>query len=79
VLEIEKEEDQAVNVNTGIQYKFLSRLLFRAGMSTNTSTAWLGAGLTLKSFRVDITTAYHPQLGITPGVLLIFNFKSVEN
>jgi hypothetical protein len=77
--EIEKEEDQAVNVNAGIQYKFLSILLMRAGMSTNTSTAWLGAGLTLKSFRVDITTAYHPQLGITPGVLLIFNFKSVDN
>ena len=77
--EIMKEEDQAVNVNLGLQYKFLSTVLARAGMSTNTSTAWLGIGLTLKSFRIDVTTAYHPQLGITPGVLLLFNFKSAEN
>jgi len=77
--EIIKEEDQPVNVNAGVQYKFISRLLVRAGMSTNTSTAWLGIGLTLKSFRVDVTTSYHPQLGITPGLLLLFNFKSAEN
>ena len=76
--EIIKEEDQPVNVNAGLQYKFLSRLLARAGMSTNTSTAWLGIGLTLKSFRVDVTSAYHPQLGITPGVLLLFNFNAKE-
>ena len=36
----------------------------------------LGFGLTLKSFRLDVTTSYHPQLGITPGVLMLFNFKS---
>ena len=77
--EIVKEEDQPVNVNAGLQYKFLSRLLARAGMSANTSTAWLGIGLTLKSFRVDITTSYHPQLGITPGVLLLFNFNAKED
>jgi hypothetical protein len=76
--EIIKEEDQPVNVNAGLQYKFLSRLLARAGMSTSTSTAWLGIGLTLKSFRVDVTSAYHPQLGITPGVLLLFNFNAKE-
>ncbi len=76
--EIIKEEDQPVNVNAGLQYKFLSRLLARAGMSANTSTAWLGIGLTLKSFRVDVTSAYHPQLGFTPGVLLLFNFNAKE-
>jgi len=77
--EIVKEEGQAVDVNAGIQYKFLPIIMARAGMSTNTSTAWLGIGLSLKSFRIDVTSAYHPQLGITPGVLLVFNFKSAEN
>lgn len=76
--EIIKEEDQPVNVNAGLQYKFLSRLLARAGMSANTPTAWLGIGLTIKSFRIDVTSAYHPQLGITPGVLLLFNFNATE-
>lgn len=73
--EIEKEEDQPVNVNAGLQYKFIPELLVRAGMASATSSAWLGLGLTLKSFRLDVTTSYHPQLGITPGVMLLFNFK----
>jgi hypothetical protein len=73
--EIIKEEDQPVNINAGIQYKFISQLLARAGMSTATSSAWLGIGLAWRSFRLDVTTSYHPQLGITPGLLLLFNFK----
>lgn len=73
--EIEKEEDQPVNVNAGFQYKFIPQLLVRAGMSSATSSAWIGVGLTIKSFRLDVTTSYHPQLGITPGVLLLFSFN----
>ena len=69
--EIEKEEDQPVNVNAGFQYKFIPQLLVRAGMASATSSAWLGLGLTLKSFRLDVTTSYHPQLGITPGVMML--------
>jgi hypothetical protein len=77
--EIEKEEDQPVNVNAGMQYKFISKLLARVGISTATSSAWFGLGLTLQSLRIDITTSYHPQLGVTPGLLLIFNFNKKEN
>jgi hypothetical protein len=73
--EIIKEEDQPVNVNTGLQYRFIPQLMARAGMSSATSSAWIGVGLTFKSFRLDITTSYHPQLGLSPGLLLIFNFK----
>ena len=72
---IEKEEDQPVNVTAGLQYKFLPQLLARAGISSATSTGWLGLGLTLRSFRLDITAGYHPQLGVTPGLLFLFNFN----
>ena len=75
-LEIEKEEDQPVNVNAGFQYKLISQLLVRAGMSSATSSAWLGLGLTVKSFRLDVTTSYHPQLGITPGLMLLYTGRS---
>ncbi|MBI5856536.1 MAG: hypothetical protein HZB42_02700 [Sphingobacteriales bacterium] len=76
--EIEKEEDQPVNVNAGMQYKFIPQLLARVGMSSATSTAWVGLGLTIKSFRLDVTTNYHPQLGITPGLLLLFEFNKAS-
>lgn len=73
--EIEKEEDQPVNVNAGIQYRFIPQLLVRAGLSSATSSAWAGLGLSIKSFRLDVTTSWHPQLGVTPGLLVLFNFN----
>jgi hypothetical protein len=73
--EIEKQEDQPVNVNAGFQYKFTPQLMASAGISTATSSAYTGVGLGLRSFRVDVTAGYHQQLGITPGLSLLFNFK----
>ncbi len=77
--EVVKEEDQPVNVNAGLQYRFIPQLLVRAGMSSATSSAWFGLGLSIKSLRVDVTTSYHPQLGLTPGLLLIFQFKNKDD
>ncbi len=77
-IEIEKEEDQPVNVNAGFQYKFIPQLLARAGMSSATSSAWIGLGFTIKSLRLDVTTSFNPQLGITPGLLLLFNMNKGE-
>jgi hypothetical protein len=73
--EIEKEENQPVNVNAGMQYKFLPQLMARVGIATNTSNLYAGVGLTLQSFRLDVVAGYHPQLGVTPGLLLLYNFS----
>jgi hypothetical protein len=73
--EMIKEEDQPVNVNAGLQYKFIPQLMVRAGMSSATSSAWIGLGLSFKSFRLDVATSYHPQLGLSPGLVLLFNLK----
>lgn len=77
--EIVKEEDQPVNVNTGIQYKLLPQLLTRIGLETATSAVWAGIGMTWKTFRVDVMTSFHPQLGLSPGLLIIFNFNQKQN
>ncbi|MBD0331485.1 MAG: hypothetical protein ICV66_02410 [Chitinophagaceae bacterium] len=74
--EIEKVEDENINVNAGMQYKFLEIAFARAGFSSGTSSYYLGLGFVLKPFRVDATASIHPQLGVTPGVMLIFNAKS---
>ena len=77
--EIEKEENQPVNINAGLQYRFLPQLLLRGGIATATSNAYFGIGFFLKTFRIDVTAAYHPQLGVTPGLLLIYDFKKNKN
>lgn len=76
--EIIKEEDQPVNLNIGFQYNFEKRFFVRAGTSTETSNSYVGAGISWKNFRLDITGSYHPQLGFSPGLLLIMNFKKEE-
>jgi hypothetical protein len=77
--EIEKEENQPVNVNAGMQYKFLPQLMARVGIATNTSNAYAGIGLFLKTFRLDAVASYHPQLGVTPGLMFIYNFQKKQN
>lgn len=71
--EIQKVEDQPVSLNASLQYLFAERLLARGGVSSATSVYYLGFGVMLKNLRVDATAAFHPYLGVTPGLLLIYN------
>lgn len=72
--EIIKEEDRPVNVMAGVQYQFAKRFFARAGFLSESTTAFAGAGVSWKNVRVDVSGSYHPQLGVSPGVLLITNF-----
>ena len=74
--EIIKEEDKAVNVIAGLQYQFAKQFFAKAGFLSETGTAYAGAGVGWKNLRLDISSSYHPQLGFSPGILLIMHFKS---
>ncbi|CAN5117419.1 hypothetical protein BH09BAC2_BH09BAC2_17820 [soil metagenome] len=74
--EILKIENQPVNVNAGFMYNFLQHFFVRAGVTTANSIGYAGAGISWKNFRLDVSSSYHPQLGLSPGVLLIVNFKN---
>ena len=76
--EIIKEEDKAVNVIVGMQYHFAKQFFVKAGFISESTTAYAGAGVAWKNLRVDISSGYHPQLGFSPGLLLIINFKPTE-
>ena len=77
--EIVKEENLPVNVNIGLQYNFKKQFFVRAGIATETTNTYAGAGISWKNFRLDVNGSYHPQLGFTPGLLLIINFKNKQN
>lgn len=74
-VEVEKEEDQPVGLSFSLQYKPVTRFLLRAGMGSRASSAWVAAGFQLSLCRIDISSAFHPQLGITPGIAVLFHFK----
>jgi hypothetical protein len=69
---IEKTEDRPVNVQAALHYQFDQKLLARAGFSSGTANYFLGAGVLFSDLRLDVTASVHPQLGITPGLLLVY-------
>jgi hypothetical protein len=77
--EIVKEEDRNVNVTGGIQYQFMKQLFARVGFISDTGSGFAGIGLGWKNYRLDVSGSYHPQLGFSPGLLFLVNFKKAEN
>lgn len=77
-IEISKEENKPVDFNAGMQYKFLSQLFARAGISTATSSSWISIGILLKRYRLDVTAHYHPVSGFTPGLSFVFIFEKAK-
>ncbi len=73
--ELVKEEDYPVNLNAGVQYRFAKQFFARAGIASATSASYAGLGLGWGNFRLDINGSYHPQLGWSPGLLLIINLE----
>lgn len=79
--EIVKQEDLPVNINAGVQYNFAKQFFARFGIASENESPYAGAGISWDNLRLDVSASYHPQLGVSPGLMLIVNFKSrqVEN
>mgnify|MGYP006142521541 FL=1 len=77
--EIIKEENKNAGVNAVLQYELVKQFLLRAGINTVSKQPFAGVGLKFGQFRVDVATAYHPQLGVSPAVMLLFDLKKKDN
>jgi hypothetical protein len=77
--EVIKEEDRPVSVTGGVQYRFMQQLFARAGFVSGNSTGFAGLGAAWKNLRLDISGSYHPQLGLSPGIMLQIGFNKKEN
>jgi hypothetical protein len=75
-IEMLKEEDKPVTINAGFQYLFARQFFVKGGFISETSAVYVGAGIGWTNVRIDVATSYHPQLGFSPGILLIANFKN---
>lgn len=73
-MEVIKEKDKDVNIHAALQYKPIARLFARVGIFTGTSSGYFGAGYLYRQLRMDISVSFHQQLGISPGLLLLYHF-----
>ena len=76
--EIVKEENLPVNVTGGFQYRFKKQFFARAGFRSDNNTGYGGVGFLYEKLRIDVAASFHPQLGISPAILLIYNFKELN-
>jgi hypothetical protein len=75
---INKEEDKNVEVNTAMQYQFANVFFAALGISNSNTHARFAVGYLYKSLRIDVTTSWNARLGISPGLMLIYNIPSKD-
>jgi hypothetical protein len=71
--ELIKTEQLPLAVQSGIEYRFTPKLCAKAGINSRTTAFFIAAGFELKTFRLELVGDAHPQLGLTPGLLLLYN------
>jgi hypothetical protein len=70
-IEAKKNIDERVETDAGIEYRVIDALHLRAGVQTNPSAYSFGAGINVKQLKIDLTTSYHPVLGVRRRLLCL--------
>jgi hypothetical protein len=67
---VEQEGSEAPATTFSGAYKLPAGLLLQLALCTDPSFSSVGLGITLQKLYICCTAAWHPQLGITPGLAL---------
>jgi hypothetical protein len=65
----------AADVNFGVHYSIRQKLFLRMMLHTDVKGPMVAAGWQLRFLRLFVTGSYHPELGFSPGLQLIFKQK----
>jgi hypothetical protein len=74
--EIVKQENWPVEVLAGLEYNFHRQFYSRLGFSSGSGSPFAGAGVKWDNIKIEISAGYHPQLGLTPGIIFIYDLKT---
>ncbi len=69
--ELLKESGMPISFLSGFQYQFQERFFIRAGINAAVGSGFAGFGLAWAGLRADLTASLHPQLGLSPGFMLV--------
>ncbi|MBN8861030.1 MAG: hypothetical protein J0H29_21745 [Sphingobacteriales bacterium] len=73
-----KEENSVPSAHFSIQYRPIRQLFARAGILTGNHSWYAGLGYLWKNLRMDITASFHDRLGMSPGLLLLYEAPQTE-
>jgi hypothetical protein len=74
LLEVEKDLINKPVIRAGLEYFPVQFLYIRAGVASNPALNAAGFGLQWKKVRIDLAASFHPQLGYTPNLGLLYSF-----
>lgn len=73
-LEVDADPEQKPNVKFGIEYKPVPLFLIRGGFSSRPLAGSFGFGFDYKIMKLDLSAAYHQQLGFSPQIGMSISF-----
>lgn len=73
-----KNENESINISSGLVYQFDKKFFARIGIQSKNASPYAAAGIAIDDLRIDITASYHRQLGISPGVMIIYQPKKQD-
>jgi hypothetical protein len=72
-LEADKNSNYKLNFKGGVEYMPAQDFYLRFGVTSNPNLFSFGTGFKINSFRIDLSSSYHPVLGFSPQVALHAN------
>jgi hypothetical protein len=76
--ELQQTENEKLNSKLGLLYKLDKKLYAKAGLTTVNTLYNIGVGVRLKLISLEVLTSYHQQLGLTPGLVILFHTKEKQ-
>jgi hypothetical protein len=73
--EVQKIEDEDINLRAAVSYQFDKRLYAKAGISSANAIYTIAGGIKLSAISLEVMTSVHPQLGVSPGLMILFHQK----
>ena len=73
VTDLQKIEDQPVNIHTGVHYCIVPRVSVSMGITSAASSFYLAIGYRFNNMIIMGSAGLHPYLGLSPGLLLAYN------
>ena len=73
VAELIETAKQPLAINATIEYHMAPKVWAKAGINSYTKTFFIAGGFQLTDFTIEVVGSVHPQLGLSPGVLLAYN------
>lgn len=73
--EYEQDINHKPQFKGGVEYRPIKYFTIRAGVQTTPFSASLGFGGNVNGFSLDVGGSYHPVLGFTPQLSMLYSFK----